>query len=81
MTRSPTFVATFVDGVVTRMTVFTAIDKLDLERGKKLARLAYEQRTRKTAPAFEKAHFELNEEILETYTVLMLHDGAKEPVS
>jgi hypothetical protein len=48
---SPTFVATFVDGEVTRMTVFTTPDYLDVERCKKLARYAYESRTKKTPPA------------------------------
>ena len=35
---SPTLVATFVDGQVTRMTVFTTPDDLAVERGQKLAR-------------------------------------------
>ena len=50
LSGSPTFVATFEDGVVTRMTVFTTPDNLDVERGKKLARYAYESRTKKTPP-------------------------------
>jgi hypothetical protein len=39
---SPTFVATFEDGVVTRMTVFGTPDDVDVERAKRLARYAYE---------------------------------------
>jgi HTH-type transcriptional regulator/antitoxin HipB len=74
MNRSPVFVATFVDGVVTRMTVFTA-DKLDLERGKKLARYAYEQRTGRIPPTFDKAHFEMDGEVIETYNAATLHNG------
>jgi hypothetical protein len=56
---SPTFVATFADGEVTRMTVFGTPDNVDVERAKRLARYAYdESRTKKTLPAFVKAHFE-----------------------
>jgi HTH-type transcriptional regulator/antitoxin HipB len=75
MIRSPVFVAAFVDGVVTRMTVFTAIDKLDLERGKKLARYAYEQRTGRAPPMFDKAHFEKDGEVIENYNAITLHNG------
>ena len=45
---SPTFVATFADGEVTRMTVFGTPDDVDVERAKRLARYAYESRTKKT---------------------------------
>ena len=39
---SPTFVATFADGEVTQMTTYTALDELDVTRGVRLARAAYE---------------------------------------
>jgi hypothetical protein len=54
---SPIFVATFADEVCTRMSI-NCPDGLDLERGRTLARYAYESRMRKPAPAFTKAHFE-----------------------
>ena len=71
---SPTFVATFADGVVTRMTVFTTPDYLDVERGKKLARYAYESRTKKTPPAFLKAHFEQAGVVFRVYGAVELED-------
>jgi hypothetical protein len=74
LSGSPTFVATFVDGVVTRMTVFTTPDNLDVERGKKLARYAYESRTKKTPPAFVKAHFEQGGVVFKAYSAVELED-------
>jgi hypothetical protein len=71
---SPTFVATFVDNEVTRMTVFTTPDYLDVERGKKLARYAYESRIKKTPPAFLKAHFEQAGEVFKVYSAVELED-------
>jgi len=71
---SPTFVATFADGEITRMTVFTTPDNLDVERGKKLARYAYESRTGKSAPAFTKAHFEHAGEVFKAYSAVELED-------
>jgi hypothetical protein len=72
---SPTFVATFADGEVTRMTVFTTPDDLDVERGKKLARYAYESRTgNKPAPAFTKAHFEQAGQVFRAYSAVELED-------
>jgi hypothetical protein len=71
---SPTFVATFTDGEVTRMTVFTTPDYLDVERGKKLARYAYESRTKKTPPAFLKAHFEQAGVVFRAYSAVELED-------
>jgi hypothetical protein len=85
MTTSPTFVATFADGETTRMTVFTAPDVLDVERGKKLARYAYESRAGKPAPTFEKAHFEKDGVMLKAYSAIELTDddikekGGKKP--
>jgi len=71
---SPTFVATFADGQVTRMTVFGTPDHLDVERGKKLARYAYESRTKKTPPAFLKAHFEQAGVVFRAYSAVELED-------
>ena len=39
MTDSPTFCATFADGIQTRMTTHTSLSKLDLSRGIVLARM------------------------------------------
>jgi hypothetical protein len=74
LSGSPTFVATFADGVVTRMTVFGTPDHLDVERGKKLARYAYESRTGKPAPAFTKAHFEQAGAVFKAYSAVELED-------
>jgi len=43
----PTFVCEFSDGQVTRMSTFTSLTKLDLERGLRLSRAAYEARARR----------------------------------
>jgi hypothetical protein len=67
MAASPTFYAEFSDGQKTRMTVFTSRDKLDVERGVKLAQYAYESRTHRKPPAIVKARFESEGEILQSY--------------
>jgi hypothetical protein len=54
---SPTFVAQFADGVTTRMTCHCTPDHLDLARGVKLSRAAYESRIRKSPPAIAEARF------------------------
>jgi hypothetical protein len=54
---SPTFIAEFADGVRTRMTCHCTSDHLDLARGVKLSRAAYESRMGKTPPAIVKACF------------------------
>jgi hypothetical protein len=54
---SPTFVATFSDGTVTRMTTNCA-DGFDLGRGVRLSQAAYELRKRKRPPAMIAGHFE-----------------------
>lgn len=67
---SPVFVATFASGdgaIVTRMTVYTP-EGLNLVRGVRLARAAYESRKKQSAPAILEAHFERNGEIIESYT-------------
>jgi hypothetical protein len=71
MTASPTFVAEFENGdsvVVTRMTVHMPGGKLNMARGVRLARAAYESRTKKPPPAIISAHYESDGEIIETYT-------------
>src|SRR5262245_14220046 len=42
----PTFVCEFSDGVTTRMSVYTALEKLDWARGERLARAAHQSRWR-----------------------------------
>ena len=74
LSGSPTFVATFEDGVVTRMTVFGTPDDVDVERAKRLARYAYESRTKKTPPAFLKAHFEQAGVVFRAYSAVELED-------
>ena len=80
MSTSPIFVATFADKVCTRMSIYCTPGDLDLERGKTLARYAYESRTRKPAPSFTKAHFEdTNGKVLMSYSAIELNDDADEP--
>jgi hypothetical protein len=52
----PVFVCNFSDGEQTRMTVWCR-DGLDVARGVKLARYAYESRKGKTPPAMTSATF------------------------
>jgi hypothetical protein len=60
MTSSPTFIARFVDGEVTRMTTYHDDERkaLDLKRGVRLARWAYLSRKNKEPPMIEAASFE-----------------------
>jgi hypothetical protein len=70
MSTSPTFVAEFENGdsvVITRMTVHTPNDRLNLTRGVRLARAAYESRTKLPAPAIVSAHYERDGEVIESY--------------
>src|SRR5262245_47446975 len=55
---SPTFVATFEDGEVVRMTTYNEQGRCDLRRGIALALAAYESRTKRRPPALVSAHFE-----------------------
>ena len=81
MSTSPIFVATFADKVCTRMSIHCP-DDLDLGRGKKLARYAYESRAGKPAPSFTKAHFEdTNGQVLMSYSAIDLNDDADEPAA
>jgi hypothetical protein len=72
---SPTFVAQFKDGVVTRMTTHHSPNhkSFDLARGVALSRLAYKSRTKNKPPAILEAHFEnANGTVLQTYTAAEL---------
>jgi hypothetical protein len=56
---SPTFVAKFRDGTVTRMTTHVAPDNLDVSRGIILSRAAYESRMKgRRPPPIVEAHFQ-----------------------
>ena len=67
MNNSPTFVAIFEDGEITRMTAFQETKALDLGRGVRLARAAYESRAKQKSPPIIEAHCEHNGEVLENY--------------
>jgi hypothetical protein len=56
---APTFVCRFSDGIVTRITTHCTPNKLDLQRGIVLARIAYRSRTKgDDPPPIAKAHFQ-----------------------
>lgn len=57
MTSSPTFVAHFADGEVTRMSTHCLPNNLDFTRGVRLARHAYRSRTGREPPAISNASF------------------------
>ena len=67
MNISSTFVAIFEDGEVTRMTMFQKTKALDLGRGVRLARAAYESRAKQKSPPIIEAHYERDGEVLENY--------------
>jgi hypothetical protein len=57
------------------MSINCTPDSLDPERGKTLARYAYESRAGKPAPSFTKAHFEdTNGKVLMSYSAIDLND-------
>jgi TraY domain len=58
MTESPTFIARFADGQVTRMPVYCEPHKLDVGRGMRLAQHAYRSRMKSEPPAIVAASFE-----------------------
>jgi hypothetical protein len=60
MSPSPTFICNFSDGEQTRMTVWCR-DGLDVARGVRLARYAYESRREKTPPPMTSATFVSND--------------------
>jgi hypothetical protein len=64
----PTLIARFVDGEVTRMSVYTSLARLDVARGVRLARHAYRQRTGNEPPAIVAAEFVQNGETLRQYS-------------
>ena len=64
---SPTFVAAFADGEITRMTTFQSGKTLNLGRGVRLARAAYESRTKQMPPPIIEAHYERDGAVLESY--------------
>jgi hypothetical protein len=66
---SPTFVARFKDGIVTKMTTHCAPGKLDLRRGIVLSRIAYRSRTGNEPPPIAEARFQTpeNGELLREY--------------
>lgn len=61
----PTFVARFADGQVTRMSTFTSLEKLDWERGIRLAGYAWEARKRVLPPVFRNPMMVRTSEALE----------------
>jgi hypothetical protein len=65
---SAVFVATFADCELTRMTVLTSPGALNMARGVRLARAAYESRKRQAPPPIVEAHYERDDEVLEHYT-------------
>jgi hypothetical protein len=65
-------VARFADGEITRLSTFHSGDKLNLSRGVRLARAAYESRTRKAPPAIIEAYYERDGEVLERYDAEVL---------
>jgi hypothetical protein len=67
MTNSPTFVARFADGQVTRMTVYTPLPKLDASRGVRLAQWAYRSRMKREPAPIIEAWFESNDTRLASY--------------
>jgi hypothetical protein len=60
MSPSPTFICNFSDGEQTRMTVWCG-NGLDVARGVKLARYAYESRKGRTPPPMTSATFVSND--------------------
>lgn len=74
MNESPIFVAEFTGGEETRMTVFTSLKKLDVERAVRLARHAFRSRMKQEPPPILKAHFASGGRILQTYSAVDLED-------
>lgn len=73
MTRSPSFVAHFADGAVTRMSVYCADPrKPDCLRGVRLAIHAYCSRRRKDPPAIVRASFRRGDQMLVEYAAAEL---------
>lgn len=73
---SPTFVARFADGVVTRMSCFCELDQYDLARGIKLSQAAYTSRTKKEPPLIIEGRFvePFTNKVIKQYSVAELGD-------
>jgi hypothetical protein len=73
---SPTFVARFADGEVTRMTTNTSLTTLDVDRGVRLSHHAYRLRKKlgptEPAPPIIEACFEHEGSTLATYDAAAL---------
>jgi hypothetical protein len=72
---SPTFMAKFADGVVTRMSCWCEEpEQLDLQRGIKLSQAAYASRTKKEPPSIVEGRFvkQFTNEVIKEYTVAEL---------
>jgi hypothetical protein len=54
--KGPTFVCRFADGITTRTSIYTKLDQLDWERGKRMAAAAYESRVRQAQPRLRAPH-------------------------
>ena len=71
----PTFVAEFADGAITRMSTFTSLANLDVDRGVRLSQAAYEARARRrfgrslrpVPPPIVRARFEQDGKTLASY--------------
>jgi hypothetical protein len=74
---SPTFVAKFADGVVTRMSCFCAPDQFDLQRGIKLSQAAYASRTKKEPPPIVEGRFvePFTDKVIKQYTASECRSG------
>jgi hypothetical protein len=81
MSKSPSFIAHFADGEVTRMSVHSADPrKPDYRRGARLAVQAYRSRCRKEPPAIVKASFQRSDETLVEYTAEELGAASFRPL-
>jgi hypothetical protein len=72
MSNSPTFIARFADGAVTRMSTYCSSDKLNVKRGVRLSQWAYRSRRKQEPPAIIAASFERADKTLATYDTTAL---------
>ncbi len=70
--NSPTFIAKFADGEVTRMTTHCSFDKLNVGRGVRLSQWAYQSRMKCEPPAIIEASFVIKNKMLATYDTAAL---------
>src|SRR5262249_61531462 len=73
MNTSPVFVAIFEDGEVARMTTFQKTKALDLDRGVRLARAAYESHAGQKSPPITEPHSERDGEGIHSHGPQQLH--------